>query len=411
MAETNWAGNVTYSAAALHRPATHDELRDLLARAPRIRVLGSRHCFNTIADAAELVSLDALPAAVEIDRAAATVTLNPALRYGELAAHLHAEGLALANLASLPHISVGGAVATATHGSGAANGNLATSVAGLELVTSAGEVVTARRGDADFDGMVVSLGALGAMTRITLDVEPGYDVAQHVFEGLAWDDLFAHLDAIMAAGDSVSVFLRWGDSVDQVWVKTRVTDGPTEVRDDLFGAMPATVERHPILGIDPVHCSPQLGAPGPWHERLPHFRMAFTPSNGDELQSEFHVAQADGPAAVAALRDAAPAFAALVQVTELRAIAADTLWLSPQHERASLAIHFTWVPDGPAVHEALGVVEATLAPFAARPHWGKVFRAGGPPDYPRHADFVALAHRLDARGAFVNDWLRERAGL
>jgi xylitol oxidase len=409
MPETNWAGNLIYRATAIHRPASLDELRERVATTPRVRVLGSRHAFNDIADGDELISLEALPDAIAIDGDAATVALNPAVRYGVLAEQLARRSLALHNLASLPHISVGGAVATATHGSGDTSGNLATAVAALELVTADGELVCLRRGDADFDGAVVSLGALGAVTRVTLDVEPAYEIRQDVFEGMAWDALLDELGVVMAAGDSVSVFTRWGDDVDQVWVKSRVGPGPQEVRDDLLGARPATVDRHPILGIDAVNCTPQLGRPGPWFERLPHFRMGFTPSNGDELQSEFHVGREDGPAAVEALRAIAPAFAALVQVTELRTIAPDALWLSPQYERDTLAIHFTWAPDAAGVDRALAAIEPALAPFAARPHWGKVFRATAAelaPRYPRHADFLALAERLDPRGAFANDWLR-----
>ncbi|MDP9344894.1 MAG: FAD-binding protein [Actinomycetota bacterium] len=414
MPETNWAGNLAYRAAAIHRPRTLEELQERVAATPRLRVLGSRHSFNDIADSDELVALDALPPAIGVDREAGTVSLNPAVRYGTLAEALAPHGLALHNLASLPHISVAGAVATATHGSGDAAGNLATAVAALELVTSGGGLVRARRGDPDFDGMVVSLGALGVLTRITLDVQPFYEVRQDVFEGLAWEALLAGLGVVAGAGDSVSVFTRWGDAVDQVWVKTRVGPGPQEVRDDLLGAPAATVERHPILGLDAVNCTPQLGRTGPWFARLPHFRMGFTPSSGDELQSEFHVDRAEGPAAIEALRAIAPSFAPLVQVTELRTIAADALWLSPQYERDTLAFHFTWAPDAAGVDRALAAIEPALAPFGARPHWGKVFRAGADelaPRYPRLADFRALARRLDPRGAFVNDWLQKRVGL
>jgi xylitol oxidase len=201
-------------------------VRELVAGASRLRVLGSRHSFNDIADSEELVSLDRLPAGVVVDHAAGTVSCSGAVRYGELAEALAAEGLALANLASLPHISVAGAVATGTHGSGDANGNLATAVAGLELVTASGDILTASRGGPDFDGLVVGLGALGVVTRVTLDVEPAYQVRQRTFEGLAWPSLFEHLDAVTAAGYSVSLFTRWGEAVEQVWVKSRVTGEP-----------------------------------------------------------------------------------------------------------------------------------------------------------------------------------------
>jgi xylitol oxidase len=261
--ETNWAANLTYRAARLHRPATLDQLRELVAGASRLRVLGSRHSFNDIADADELLVLDGLPGEAAVDHDAGTVTVPAAMRYGELAGRLRAQGLALANLASLPHISVGGAVATATHGSGDANGNLATAVAGLELVCGTGELLTATRGDPDFDGLVVGLGALGAVTRLTLAVEPDYQVRQRAFEGLPWDELFDHFDEVTSAGYSVSLFTRWGEAVDQVWVKTRVTGAAEEVRGELFGAAAATQDRHPILGIDPVNCTRQLGVPGP----------------------------------------------------------------------------------------------------------------------------------------------------
>src|SRR5215216_1917388 len=134
---TNWAGSYSYRARELHRPATVDELREIVAQAPRIRVLGSRHTFNDIADSDELVSLEALPGDVVVGDG--TVTFGAALRYGDLARILDPQGLALHNLASLPHTTVAGAVATATHGSGVGNGNLATTVAALELVTSSGE--------------------------------------------------------------------------------------------------------------------------------------------------------------------------------------------------------------------------------------------------------------------------------
>jgi len=333
------------------------------------------------------------------------------VRYGDLAEALHGEGVALHNLASLPHISVAGAVATATHGSGDGNGNLATAVAALEMVTSDGEVVAAARGDADFDGMVVALGALGAVTRVTLDVEPAYEVRQRVFEGLAWDALHAHFDAITAAGYSVSVFTRWGETTDQVWVKTRVTDAPEEVRGDLFGAPAAAVDRHPILGIDPVNCTPQLGRPGAWSDRLPHFRMGFTPSAGEEIQSEYVLARRHAAAAIDAVRAIGDVVRPVLQVSEIRTIAADGLWLSPQHGQDTVTIHFTWTREPEAVARALVDVEAALAPFDVRPHWGKTFHAGAEtiaPLYERHADFCALRDRLDPSGAFVNAWLERR---
>jgi alditol oxidase len=411
MNETNWAGNYRYQAARLHRPSTLEQLQEVVAGAPRIRVLGSRHSFTGIADSAELVSLRGLPADVAVDHDAGTVTCPAGLTYGELAQALEREGVALANLASLPHISVAGAVATATHGSGDGNGNLATAVAGLELVTSSGELHQASRGDPDFDGLVVGLGALGAVTRLTLDVEPTYQVRQRVFEGLAWDALHEHFDEITAAGYSVSVFTRWGEAVDQVWVKRRVTGDPEPVEDDLFGAAAATVDRHPIIELDPVNCTPQLGVPGRWSDRVPHFRMGFTPSSGAELQSEYLVPRRRAAAAIAAVRALAGLVRPVLQVSEVRTVAADHLWMSPQYRQDTIALHFTWHPDPAGVEGALTELEAALARCQARPHWGKVFLADAAaiaPLYERLPDFRRLADRLDPRGAFRNPWLTDR---
>jgi xylitol oxidase len=409
--EANWAGTHTYRAGRIHRPSTVEQLQEIVAAAPRVRVLGSRHSFSDIADSAELVTLEGLPTDVVVDRVVRTVTVGAAVKYGELAQALNAEGLALHNLASLPHISVGGAIATATHGSGDANGNLATAVAGLQLVTSDGELIDVTRGDPDFDGLVVGLGALGAVTRISVAIEPAYEVRQRVFEGLGWDALFERFDAIAATGYSVSVFTSWGDAVEQVWVKSRVDDRPEEVRDELFGAVAATVDRHPIIGLDPVNCTPQLGVTGLWSDRLPHFRMGFTPSNGEEIQSEFFVARQDAVAAIEAVRGLAESVRPVLQVSEIRMIAADRLWMSPQHGQDTVSIHFTWKREPDAVLRVLGEVEAALRPFGARPHWGKVFVARAEdiaPLYERLPDYRALVERLDPRGAFRNPWLEAR---
>src|SRR5215207_2157792 len=403
LSEANWAGNHRYPAERLHRPATVEEVQEIVAAADQVRALGSRHSFNDIADAAELVELSALPADVVVDRDGATVSFGGGLTYGELAGALRGEEMALHNMASLPHISVAGAVATATHGSGDTSGNLATAVAGLEMVTSSGELLTASRGDPDFDGLVVGLGALGVVTRLTLDVEPAYQVRQRAFQDLPWASLFEHFDEVTGAGYSVSLFTRWGPAVEQVWVKSRVTAEPERARADLFGAVPATVDRHPILGIDPVNCTPQLGLAGPWSDRLPHFRMGFTPSSGEELQSEYHLPRGQAVPALEALRGIGDRLRPVLQVSELRTVAADRLWMSPQYGQDTLAVHCTWLPDWAAVRPVLADLEAALADFGARPHWGKLFLAKAGTiagRYPRHGDFTRLAGRLDPGGMF-----------
>lgn len=407
----NWAGNYAYRAQKLHRPTTIEQAQEIIAGAPRVRVLGSRHSFNDIADSSELVTLEDMPEDVIVDHEAGTVSLGAALKYGELVETLDAEGVALHNLASLPHISVAGAMATATHGSGDANGNLATAVAGLEIVTSSGEIIEASRGEPDFDGLVVGLGALGAVTRITLDVEPAYEVRQRVFEGLGWEALFESFDEVTSCGYSVSVFTRWDEIAGHVWVKSRVTDEPERVEDDLFGAVAAEVDRHPILEFDAAPCTPQLGRSGSWSDRLPHFRMGFTPSSGEELQSEYLVPRRRALEAIEAVRTLADGIRPILQVSEIRTVAADRLWMSMSYGEDVVGIHFTWKPEPDAVEAMISRLEAALAPFGARPHWGKLFDAGAAeiaPLYERLPDFVRLIERLDPRGAFSNAWLETR---
>jgi alditol oxidase len=411
VAPTNWAGNYTYRARAIHTPATLEQLQELVSALPRVRVLGSRHSFSDIADSEELVTLDRMERDVVVDRDARTVSLSGAVRYGDLVEDLGRERLALANLASLPHIAVAGAVSTATHGSGDRNGNLATAVAGMQIVTSDGNVSTLARGSADFEGAVVGLGSVGAMVRVTLDLEPAYQIRQRVFEGLRWEQLFEHFDAITSSGYSVSVFTRWGEAVDQVWVKSRVAEESEPDRREFFGATAATKELHVIAGLDPINSTPQLGVPGPWSERLPHFRMGFTPSSGAEIQSEYIVPRSQAVAAIRAVRGIGAEIRPLILVSEIRTIAADRLWMSPQYGRDTVAIHFTLKPELERVKHLLVEVERALLPFEARPHWGKLFLADAKtigPMYERLGDFAALLDRLDPRGAFRNDWLESR---
>ncbi|WP_338701784.1 D-arabinono-1,4-lactone oxidase [Streptomyces sp. Q6] len=405
---TNWARNITFSAPEVHRPTSPDALRALVAKSPHIRVLGSGHSFNRIADVdadrdGVLVSLGGLPATIDIDPAAGTVRVGGGVRYAELAAALHARGLALHNMASLPHISVAGSVATGTHGSGNANRSLAEAVRAVEILTGGGETVTLARGDEGFEGAVVSLGALGVVLSLTLDVEPDYEVSQRVLRELPFQGLdFA---AVTSSAYSVSLFTTWqGPHFDQVWVKQR---HPLPV--DFPWAEPATDKQHPVPGMPAVNCTEQFGVPGPWHERLPHFRAEFTPSSGDELQSEYLLPREHAQDALAALDAVRDEIAAVLQVCEVRTVAADTQWLSPSYGRDTVAFHFTWVADTARVLPVVSLVEDRLRAFGPRPHWGKVFTAA--PDqvvarYPRAAEFAALARRLDPEGKFANTFVR-----
>jgi xylitol oxidase len=407
--QTNWGGNVRFGAERFHRPSTLDELRRVVAGSRRAHALGTRHSFSRVADTSgDLIDVTGLPTTIDLDTERRQVRVSAGTTYGELATYLHERGLALHNLGSLPHISVAGACATGTHGSGDRNGCLATAVDGIELMTADGDVVDVDAGSGHLAGAVLSLGGLGIVTALTLDVRPTYDVTQHVFEHLPLADLAADLDGALAAAYSVSLFTTWrSDSIDQAWLKALTTEeAPGE---QWRGAVRADGQRHPIPGVPPAHCTRQ-GEPGPWHERLPHFRADFTPSSGEEVQSEYLVARhhsAEALAAVAGLRDA---IAPVLMVCEVRSVAADDLWLSPAYGRDSVALHFTWVLDDAAVRPVVTALEERLAPFAPRPHWGKLFTM--PPEvvrgsYDRAADFVALMRHYDPRGTFRNAMLDE----
>jgi xylitol oxidase len=404
---TNWAGNITFGAANVHRPGTLDELQSVVAVSDRVRALGSAHSFSPVADTtADLVSVAGLPARVDVSANGSTATVAAGMRYGEVAVALQAHGLALHNLGSLPHISVAGAVATGTHGSGPTLGSLSTAVVGLDLVTATGAMLRVDRTDPRFAGAVVALGALGVVTAVTLAVQPTYDVAQTVHQDLPVRRLFTDLDEMLTAGYSVSLFTTWSrDVVDQVWVKRRTDDPRAALDPGWLDTHAATGPLHPVPGMSPASCTEQLGVPGPWHERLPHFRLDHTPSSGAELQTEYLVPRRHAVAALDAVQAMAPRVAAVLQVSELRTVAADDLWLSPAYEQDSLAIHFTWVDDAAAVAPVVAELEQRLEPFGPRPHWGKVFTL--PPAavqrlYPRLADVAALRRALDPDGVFGN---------
>jgi alditol oxidase len=415
MKSTNWAGNIAYAAADLVAPATLEEAQAAVRAAVKVRALGSRHCFNAIADTpATQISLARLNRVIAIDKAKRQVTVEGGIRYGELGPELHAAGFALHNLASLPHISIAGAVATATHGSGVKLGGLGTAIAALEFINANGDLVSLSRAkDGDtFAGAVVNLGALGVVSKMTLDIEPAFDVRQDVYRDLPRGEVYAHFAEMMAAGYSVSLFTGWqGETVEQIWIKRKVAPGEKVTPPaTYFGARLAQVNMHPVAGLDAVNCTDQMGVAGPSYDRLPHFRMGFTPASGDELQVEYFVPAEHGvPAmqAIVALRDR---LAPILIVSEVRTIAADDLWMSPFYKQPCVAFHFSFKQDWPAVERFLPTLEQALAPYAARPHWGKVFTmspATVQARYPRLGDFRALAATHDPKGKFRNAYVEK----
>ncbi|GHH56298.1 FAD-binding protein [Lentzea cavernae] len=393
---TNWAGNVTFTAAQAVTPASADDLRAIVRGSAAVHVLGTGHSFSPIADTTGTqVSLSAMPEVFEVS--GHTVRVSAGMTLAELSVRLEAAGLALHTLPSLPHITVAGAVTTATHGSG--KRSLAGVVRSVEVMRGDGSVV-----ELSSPGAVVSLGGLGVITTLTLDVVPSFQVAQTVYEDVAWTTLLVKLEQIFDGAYSVSAFVDWQGGA-TLWTKHRVGD-----EEFAFPGRPATEPAHPVPGQPASRCTVQGGVPGPWHERLPHFRAEFTPSVGEELQTEYFVPRTRAVTALRALAEMSTVISPLVQTCEIRTINGEPQWLSPAYDRDSLAIHFTWVPDTPAVLRLLPRLEEAIAP---RPHWGKLFTV--PPAllaarYPQWEAFRALLREHDPKGVFRNDFLTRYFG-
>jgi alditol oxidase len=409
----NWAGNIEYSTESLESVDSVEQVREFVRNQAKLKVLGTRHCFNRIADSKnQFLSLKEMDRIVSVDKTARTVTVAGRMTYGQLCPYLDKQGFALRNLASLPHISVVGACSTGTHGSGEKNGNLSTAVSGLKLVNAAGDLVElSRKKDGDrFLGSVVGLGALGVLTSVTLDVRPSYQMQQYVYENLPFSELTKHFDEIEAAAYSVSLFTDWQKQrINEVWLKSVVGDGKSfDPPAEFFGGKRATRNLHPIAELSAENCTEQMGVPGPWYDRLPHFRMGFTPSAGKELQSEYFVPRKNAVEAILAVERLRDQVSPHLLISEIRAIAADDLWLSPCYKRDSVTIHFTWKPEWEAVRQVLPVIERELAPFQTRPHWGKLFTVSATELHSRYekmGDFVELCRQYDPQGKFRNDFL------
>ncbi len=411
----NWSGNYRYHTDKVFEPATVAEVQDAVRGVASVRALGTRHSFNGIADStvAQISTLGLKD--VQLDPAAKTVRVGAGIKYGDLAVQIDKQGWALHNLASLPHISVGGACSTATHGSGLKNGNLATAVQEIEFVAADGNIhiLSRSRDDDRFAGAVVGLGSLGVLTHLTLAVQPRFDMTQVVYENLPFAELEHHLADVMNAAYSVSLFTDWQNGLaKQVWLKRRVDQGGTAAPAPMFhGATLAKEKLHPVgHGTNPGACTDQGNIVGPWYERLPHFKMGFTPSSGNELQTEFFVPFDRGYEAIRAVETLRDQITPHLLVTELRAVAADDLWMSMAYKRPSLAIHFTWKPEWDVVLKVVPQIEAKLAPFAARPHWAKVFtlkEAGLEPRYPRFQNFKGLVNEYDPKGKFLNEFMHK----
>jgi xylitol oxidase len=411
----NWAGNIEYSTDRVQTSTSLAQVQDYVKTQPRLKVLGTRHCFNNIADSKDgFLSLKPMDEVISLDPAKRTVTVAAGITYGQLCPYLDGKGFALHNLASLPHISVAGACSTATHGSGQKNGNLATAASGLEIVTADGTVVNlSRERDGEtLNGAVVGLGTLGVITKVTLDIQPSFMMRQYVYEDLPLDELKEHFDAIESSGYSVSLFTDWQKQrINELWIKSRIEKGQEfHASPEFYGAKLATRNLHPIAALSAENCTEQMGVPGPWYERLPHFRMGFTPSAGKELQSEYFVPRQHAVEAILAVERLHDQVSPSLLISEIRTIAADHLWMSPCYQQDCVTIHFTWKPDWPAVSKLLPIIEKELAPFNARPHWGKLFTTSPTTlrsIYKKMPEFVELSRGYDPQGKFRNEFLNQ----
>jgi xylitol oxidase len=410
---SNWAGNLEYSTANVHYPKSVEEVQEVVKKCNKLKPLGSRHSFSKIADSADnLVSLKEMNKVVSIDKTANTVTVEGGMKYGELAPYLHQNGYALPNLASLPHIAIAGACSTATHGSGVKNGNLSTAVSAIEFVNANGDlIVLSKQKDGEqFYGAVVSLGAIGVITKVTLDLQPTFNMKQVVYRNLPIEELKNHFDSIQSKGYSVSLFTDWKNkNINEVWIKSRA-DGDTSVApNELYGAKIATQNLHPVEDQSAENVTEQMNVPGPWYDRMPHFKMGFTPSVGKELQSEFFVPIEHAYDAMMAMEKLHEKISPHLFISEIRTISGDNFWMSPCYKRTCVALHTTWKQEPEMVMKLIPLVEEQLAPFNARPHWAKLFTIPPPvlqSRYEKLADFRALVNQYDPKGKFQNEFLR-----
>lgn len=408
---TNWAGNLQYSTDDLFVPETVAELQEFISKHEKAKALGTTHCFNTIADSKYYqISSSKFNKIISLDKTNNIISVGAGIKYGEFCKYLDENGFALYNLASLPHISVAGACATATHGSGIKNGCLASSAVALEMVNGKGELIKLNKKEnpKEFNLAIVGLGAFGIVTQISLKVQPTFKMNQVVYQNLSMEVLKDNFEEIMSSGYSVSLFTDWKNkNVSEVWIKDKSVAGKKAAK-TFFGATLATKNLHPIESLDAINCTEQLGVDGPWYERMPHFKMGFTPSSGKELQSEYFVAIENAYEAFMAVEALNEKVSPHLFITEIRTIAADDLPMSPFYKKTCLAIHFTWKQEVDAVMALLPEIEKALNPFGVRPHWGKLFTIDSKILQDRIeglADFKNLMTQHDPKGIFRNDFI------
>jgi len=403
----NWSESFQFSATEIATPESTEALQTVIAEAPTAKAIGTRHSFNAVADSPGGVLVDVSTLRdvhLAIDHEQMTASVPAGWTYSQAVRELEAAGVALGNLASLPHISVAGATATGTHGSGDRNPMMSAEIVGVEVVDGEGQLRVVGEGHPDLGALSLGLGAFGVFTRVVFAVRPTFQVQQDYYRSAPWENVLANLDDIFASAYSVNIHGDFStDTVRGVWRKHVCDSGEIMVSPErLFGL---TLER----GQLPNAATTRLHKPGPWSVRLAHFRPDAAPSTGgDELQSEYFVSRAHAVDALDALRSIGDRIDPHLWGAEIRTVASDDLWISPATGRDTLSIGLTWRKHPEAVHDLLPVVESTLEPFDARPHWGKLFAMEAPrlhALYPRLAEFNALRATYDPAATFASPFL------
>lgn len=410
--QKNWVGNLQYNSKKYFQPERVGQIQELVKNSKRIKTLGSRHCFNSIADCDEThLSLAKMNKMLAIDENEMTVTIEGGAQYSDFCVELNEAGFALPNLASLANISVVGACATATHGSGVNNQSLASSISEIELVDGNGGIITlSRQKDAEkFNGVVVNIGAIGIVTKLKLDIEKSFQVRQDLFENLSIEQLAENFDEITSSGYSVSLFTNFQKSIRVMNIKRRIDENISDLPKEFFGAT-AAKESINSRGIPDTNRSPQMGVSGCWFECLPHFKFSKQLIQGEEIQSEYYVERKNAVEAILALEEISNIIFPQIIVAEIRSIKADNHWLSPFYRGDSVGIHFSWKLNEREVMKILPEIEKVLAPYKPIPHWGKLFtisREELHAYYPKMSEFIGLCEEFDPNGKFRNEYLNK----
>ncbi len=409
----NWSGHTSFTARRYHEPTSVEEIQDIVSSSSQVRVIGSRHSFNGIADSSvDQLWLGAMNQKVIIDTLNKKATVPAGITYTELCPVLEETGFALTNLASLKHITVAGAVTTATHGSGNGVGNLATVVSGVEMVSANGDLVeyTREQNPDIFPGVVVSLGALGIITRYTLDLVPSFLIQQDSYENIPFSEVYEHYGEITNSAYSVSLFPTWQNDYCETLVLKRKASSkePLSTPDTFFGARSRPPEKARKASEGRSY-SP-FGKPATWHESLPHYSLHEPEKMGNELQSEYFLPRENLVEALKAVQSLKEDLEPILGGSEIRSVAADDLWMSPANGQDIVGIHFNWLKKWDGIKLFLPKLEAALRPYSAMPHFGKLFHMGHEElkeVYPALNNFRKLILESDPEGKFNNDFIKK----